>query len=216
MNPWLEPYWPDIHASLLVYASDQLNQELPPGLRARIDEQSPVDLGKKKIRHLEIVVSRSHVITALEVLSPSNKEGSEPMAWKQKRTDCLRSGINFVEIDLLRTGAWTLPDCCLLAPAPPGRVCYYACVTRVPWHGKHEFYVLPLRRSLPHIPIPLRRTDRDVALDLQALVDQCYQRGRYGSEIHYSRPTQPRLPEEEAAWAQQILSTGTPGWSSGG
>jgi len=35
MNPWLQPFWRDVHASFLVYARDQLNAELPPGLQAR-------------------------------------------------------------------------------------------------------------------------------------------------------------------------------------
>ena len=43
MNPWLEDYWRDVHASLLVYARDQLNEELPPGLQARVDERLAID-----------------------------------------------------------------------------------------------------------------------------------------------------------------------------
>jgi hypothetical protein len=39
MNPWLEEFWRDVHASLLVYACDLLNTELPPGLHARVDER---------------------------------------------------------------------------------------------------------------------------------------------------------------------------------
>ena len=39
MNPWLEEFWQDVHAKLLVYACDQLNAELPPELHARVDER---------------------------------------------------------------------------------------------------------------------------------------------------------------------------------
>jgi hypothetical protein len=38
--------------------------------------------------------------------------------------------------------------------------------------------VLPLRQRLPAIRVPLRRTDPDAALDLQVLIEQCYERGR--------------------------------------
>lgn len=250
MNPWLERFWPDIHAALLVYARDQLNAELPPDLQARVDErlaidteeEKPrtyvpgvavtepwdrpagpvlgeaglgavaaepivVDFGEQVLRHLEIVDSRAHVITAIELLSPSNKEEVERrVAWKEKRFDYLRAGINVVEIDLLRSGGWVLPDRSLLKPMPPGRVCHHVAVTRPPWLGRHEFYVAPLRQRLPVIRVPLRRTDPDAALDLQLLIDQCYERGRYASAIDHSQPPQPPLGEEEAAWARGVLS----------
>jgi hypothetical protein len=249
MNPWLEEFWRDVHASVLVYARDQLNAELPPGLQARVDERLAVaadeekprtylpdvavteswdrptgpvlgaggsrisvaepvvvDFSQEILRHVEIVDSRAHVITAIEVLSPSNKaDGETRNEWRRKRLDYLRSGINLVEIDLLRGGEWTLPDRSLLKPVPPGRVCYHACATRPPWLGRHEFYVLPLRQRLPAIRVPLRRTDPDAALDLQSLVDDCYERGRYSSVINYSRPPHPPLPEEEATWAADVL-----------
>ncbi len=249
MNPWLEEFWRDVPASLLVYARDQLNAELPPGLQARVDERLAIDAGEEKarayvpdvavteswdrprpvlgqggqtvtvaeptvvdfgqeiLRHVEIVDSRFHVITAIELLSPSNKADGDACAnWKRKRFDCLRGGISLVEIDLLRGGAWTLPDRSLLKPEAPGRIYHYVCVTRPPWQGRHEFYMLPLRQRLPAIRVPLRHTDPDAALDLQVLVDQCYERGRYGSAIDYSKPPCPPLPEDEAAWAKELLS----------
>jgi hypothetical protein len=250
MNPWLEEFWRDVHAKLLVYACDQLNAELPSGLHARVDERlridtdegrgrsyvpdvavaepwdrpagavlgengvrvaaaepTVVDLGQEVLRHLEVVDSRAHVITAIEFLSPSNKDEVEArLAWTQKRLDYLRGGINLVEIDLLHGGGWTLPDRSLLRPVPPGRLCYHACVTRPPRVTRHEFYVLPLRDRLSVIRVPLRRADPDAALDLQALVNQCYERGRYASAIDYSRPPHPPLPDEEAAWARETLS----------
>jgi hypothetical protein len=39
MNPWLEEFWRDVRAKLLVYACDLLNTELPPGLHARAVER---------------------------------------------------------------------------------------------------------------------------------------------------------------------------------
>jgi hypothetical protein len=221
MNPWLEQFWRDVHASLLVYARDQLNAELPPGLQARVDERLAIDAEEEKardylpdivdnaevmLRHVEIVESRAHVITAIELLWPTNKEKVECRAnWKRKRLDYLRGGINVVEIDLLRGGAWVLPDRSLLKPCPPGRIFHYASVTRPPRISRIEFYVLPLRQRLPAIRVPLRRTDPDAALDLQVLIDQCYERGRYSEVIDYKTPTDPPLPEEEAAWAAEIL-----------
>jgi hypothetical protein len=68
-----------------------------------------------------MVDSCTHVITAIELLSPSNKQpGEAAVAWTRKRFDYLRGGINLVEIDLLRGSVWTLPDRSLLKPVPPG------------------------------------------------------------------------------------------------
>jgi len=43
MDPFMECHWGDMHASLVVYASDQIRPLLPPGLRARIDERAYVE-----------------------------------------------------------------------------------------------------------------------------------------------------------------------------
>src|ERR1043165_1633779 len=253
MNPWLEEFWRDVHASLLVYARDQLNAELPPGLQARVDERlaieagdekprtylpdvavtepwdrpagpvlgeggakvsaaepTVVELGEEVLRRVEIVDSRAHVITAIEMLSPSNKQDAAAvLGWRTKRLDYLRGGISVVEIDLLRGGEWALPDRSLLKAMQTGRVYYHVCVTRPPRPSRHEFYVLRLRERLPAVRGPLRPTDPDAALDLQVLIEQCYQRGRYASIIDYAKPPHPPLPEQEAAWAKQVLNQGT-------
>jgi Protein of unknown function (DUF4058) len=39
MDPYLEQYWPDIHASLIIYARDQLEDQLPGSLIARVEER---------------------------------------------------------------------------------------------------------------------------------------------------------------------------------
>ena len=106
----------------------------------------------------------------------------------------------------MRGGGWILPDRWPLRPVSPERVCHHVCVTRVPRVNRHEFYTMPLRQRLPVIRIPLRRSDPDVALDLQLLIEQCYERGRYASAIDYARPPRPPLPDEETAWVREILT----------
>jgi hypothetical protein len=69
-----------------------------------------------------------------------------------------------------------------------------------------EFYRCPRRERLPVFGVPLRRGEPDAALDLQALVDQCYERGRYDRKIDYSKPPEPPLPPEDLAWARGIVS----------
>jgi hypothetical protein len=39
MDPYLEQFWRDIHARLVIYAADQLQTQLPGDLRARVEER---------------------------------------------------------------------------------------------------------------------------------------------------------------------------------
>src|SRR5205085_7763517 len=49
MEPYLEAHWRDVHARLVIYASDALQGILPSGLRARVEEsvllETPQGLG---------------------------------------------------------------------------------------------------------------------------------------------------------------------------
>ena len=49
MDPYLEAHWRDVHARLIIYASDALQGVLPGGLRARVEErvllETPEGLG---------------------------------------------------------------------------------------------------------------------------------------------------------------------------
>lgn len=39
MNPFLERFWPDVHTKLIGYIADAIAEQLPPGLKARSEEQ---------------------------------------------------------------------------------------------------------------------------------------------------------------------------------
>lgn len=43
MDPWLENRWGDVHSSLSLYARDELQRQLPVGLKARVEEYLSVD-----------------------------------------------------------------------------------------------------------------------------------------------------------------------------
>src|SRR5687767_8549784 len=42
LDPYLEAHWGDIHTRLMVYASNQLNAQLPNDLQARVEESLAV------------------------------------------------------------------------------------------------------------------------------------------------------------------------------
>jgi len=44
MNPWLESHWGDVHTRLTTYACDEVQPQLPSGLRARIEEYVAVEV----------------------------------------------------------------------------------------------------------------------------------------------------------------------------
>ncbi len=156
--------------------------------------------------YIEIVDGKTgfRVITSIEVLSPANKRAGEGRRqFLQKRKDVKRSGVNVVEIDLLRGGhdALMIPR----EQIPPShRTDYQACVWRAAQPCAMSVYRFPLREPLPVISIPLRPTDPDAPLDLQTGVDQCYRNGGYGV-IDYSEEPEPRLEKADAAWADALL-----------
>jgi hypothetical protein len=156
---------------------------------------------------LEIIETRPErrLITVVEVLSPSNKfAGPGRELYRQKQRDLAAGRVSLVEIDLLRAGPHVLQV--PLAQYPPSYgTPYKVCVHRG-WKASAEIYRVPLRERLPAIRIPLRDTDADVPLDLQALVTQVYRHGRY-DDIDYTVPPVPPLGPEDEAWADELLRT---------
>lgn len=44
LDPYLEQFWGDVHTRFMVYACDQLNEQLPADLQARVEESLTVDM----------------------------------------------------------------------------------------------------------------------------------------------------------------------------
>ncbi|MCS6949240.1 MAG: DUF4058 family protein [bacterium] len=253
MNPYLERYWRDVHASFIVYAREALQTQLPPGMVARIEERVYVDVPQDGIHriiypdvhvseqrepsrggaatatavleqvatqrfiveleeepiaetYIEIVdLSGGKVITIIEVLSVANKlpgEGQE--VYLRKQRDAIEAGVNLVEVDLLRTGQWVLSVPVGKIP-PERRTPYFVVVFRSGQPKRREIYPIALNQRLPQVAIPLRPEDQDVILDLQEVLNRCYEVGRYDQWIDYSQDPDPPLPPEGAQWLQQLL-----------
>jgi hypothetical protein len=81
---------------------------------------------------------------------------------------------------------------------------YGVCVYLASGLRQREAYVFGLRDRLPVLSIPLRPTDADVPLDLQVLVDQCHERGRYHL-LRYQAELDPPFGQADSAWVDQIL-----------
>jgi hypothetical protein len=250
MDPYLEQFWRDVHARLVIYACDQLQSHLPGGLRARVEErvvvEDPVEgdhavfpdvrvvergraragggtavleeaVAEPIIIHgesdpmtetfIEIldVGSGKRVVTVIEFLSLSNKTGGEGQEQYRRKQRELKAGrVSLVEIDLLRAGKHVLSVPRNRLPAR-GRTPYKVCVRRGWQSDTWEVYPLPLRAPLPTIKVPLRETDADVPLNLQALIEQCYKNGGYDDDLDYRADPLPPLEGADAAWADELL-----------
>jgi hypothetical protein len=149
------------------------------------------------------VGSGGRVVT-IEFISRCNKRGgSGRRNYLRKRTNSLKAGVNIVEIDLLRSGRpVTLAKPELLAPAL--RTPYHACALRAGKSGL-EYYAMPLRKRLVDLLIPLRKSDADVTLQLQNLIDEVCRRGRY-DDIDYAVPLDPPLTADDASWVAEITA----------
>lgn len=161
-------------------------------------------------RHVEIIDRNSgnRVVTAIELLSPVNKcKGPGRGAYERKQKEYIDAGVNLVEIDLIRQGAFVVAIPEVLVPKYC-RTTYIICVRRADRQSEVELIPVPLQEPLPNIAIPLRPTDADIVLQLQPLLDECYRRGRYSS-LDYTRPLNPSLDNDDQVWTDQLLRSTT-------
>ena len=158
----------------------------------------------EEVRHyfLEIrELETQKVVTVIEMLSPFNKRtGKGRDEYLARRAEILLSDVHLVELDLLREGE-RLP---MGKPLPPGQ--YYAIVSRSYKRPIAEVYAWTIRQPLPTIPIPLKRGEPDVMLDLQSVLNSVYDRAGYDYRLPYDREPDPPLSPEDWEWAKQIIA----------
>lgn len=165
----------------------------------------PVDVTEPPTqRSLRIIDTRSgkRVVTAIEVLSHFNKQGSVgTSAYREKQQDLIDAGVNLVEVDLLHGGEWVLA----VREVPKNLATpYRVCVIRARDPSYALFYAIDMRQPLPKFRVPLRTGDNDAIVDLQALFEQAYENGG-GDDIDYREDPSPPLSPADAAWAHRLL-----------
>ena len=248
IDPYLESqgYWPDFHASLILYCRDVLNELLPESYEARIGEQlrlvelkepvartvlpdvavlqrgstatpaaqpegalltlEPVTLDLpllevEEVRDLWIEIRhrpQRNLVTAIEVLSPTNKSGAGRQDYLIKRFELTRQQVHLVELDFLLRGQ-RLP---MEQPLPPGD--FYAFLKRAENRKQAQVYAWTIRQALPVIPIPLLAPDPDIPLDLAGLFALAYERGRYARSLDYAAKLDVPLSPADLAWAIEL------------
>lgn len=155
--------------------------------------------------YLEIVrLPDQELVTVLELLSPSNKEGSGREMYHRKRETLLMQYVHLVEIDLLVRGARLPMD----EPMPLGD--YFAYVSRAERRPVSDVYAWSVRQPLPTIQVPLRDPDSDVPVDLGVVARQVYDRSRYDQQIDYTADPPAFLRPEDRDWARGIVRPPAP------
>lgn len=141
------------------------------------------------------------LVTVIEVLSPTNKKARDPREeYLKKRRDLLGSGVNLVEIDLLRSGK-------RMPPEKTRHSSDYRILIFRPHQGREaHLYGFSYKAKIPRIPIPLLPGDTEPTLDLNGILHGLYDRASYDLAIHYDQPPQPRLRQEDVSWAEAIIA----------
>ena len=166
--------------------------------------QAPI-IEPLEIRERRVVirtVDKNRVVTVIELLSPANKtRGSKGRRhYIRKRNNVLDSSAHFVEIDLLRGGD-RFEGYTKLPPSD-----YLIAVSREPIRPTADWWLVKLEDRLPEIPIPLRKGDADVMLDLQAVLNTFFDRSDYGRRLRYDQPPEPPLTPAQTAWASELVA----------
>lgn len=148
----------------------------------------------------------AEVVTAIEVLSPTNKnrrdDGYE--AYRRKQEQVLSSRANLLEIDLLRAGTHTVAVSRASLPTePPWH--YLICLYRWTRPAEYAVWLNALQSPLPRVEIPLADDDPSVALELQTVLNRTYDAGAYDRQIDYTLAPDPPLQSEDALWANSLL-----------
>lgn len=194
----------DVQPDALVVRSSQPSRGTPaPSATATLE---PVLLTLPS-RHLEELVEKRlairrlpnrELVTAIELLSPSNKRAPGERLYNQKRLELIHQQVHLVELDFLISGQ-RLP---MEDELPPGH--YYAFVSRTQDRPLCATYAWTVRDPLPRIPIPLKAPDPDVILDLASIFATAYERARWGRSIDYSAPLTLPLSKDDRAWAESV------------
>jgi len=155
-------------------------------------------------RYIEIRDTTAHeVITAIEILSPTNKQSTEGRRqYEQKRLNVLASATNLVEIDLLRGG---LPFAMNLNGQVAPQSHYRIVISRGWQRPRADLYLFNLQQLIPSFHIPLQSGETEPVLPLNRILHELYDQSGYDLAIDYSEPPDPPLSTEELAWIAKLL-----------
>lgn len=141
------------------------------------------------------------LVAAIEVLSPTNKQGDGREEYLRRRQRLLLSTAHLMEIDLLRKGKRIPTEEPL--PAQP----YFVFLSRANRRPITEVWPIALEQPLSTVPVPLLPGDADIPLNLQEAMRNVYDQFGYEVGLDYARPPKASLTQAERAWVEERLQT---------
>jgi len=154
------------------------------------------------VPHLTVEIrdtAERRLVTAIEILSPTNKRSEGYYEYIAKRQRILLSTSHLLEIDLLRNGQ-RVP---MREPLP--QASYFVFLSRADERPVTAVWPIQLAQPLPTVPIPLLPEDPDVALDLQNAFTATYDLAGYDLLIDYQQPPDVPLSEAEQTWVAEHI-----------
>ena len=179
---------------------------LERGAPSGVIVEYPEELKERYIEIHTIGDEEERVVTIIELLSPTNKDtrsdGNE--LYKKKQDKILKSDINLLEIDFLRSGIHTI--------ATPkyrldlnGTWDYLVGLHRCTERYHYVYWFIKMQEFLPCVQIPLIEGVPDVIIDLQEVFNQVYDSTDYSRRIDYSKPPEILISDEEEIWMDNLL-----------
>ena len=171
-----------------------------------------VRVAQEEVRetYLEVFARRGkdRLVAAIEVLSPTNKTpGAKGRSlYRRKQRSVLRRRVHLIEIDLLRSGNHSTAVPFDAAQERTGGFDYHVCVRA--FNRLEDYFIYPIRlpQRLPTLAVPLLPEDSPIPIDLQSVLNRCYEIGRYDLRIDYNESVPPpALSAERQAFVDQIL-----------
>jgi hypothetical protein len=150
-------------------------------------------------------IADERVVTSIELLSPANKRpGTGRGIYIEKQWEMFSSGVNLVEVDLLRKGQHAvLVSAERLASLPPFH--YLAGIFRAWQPLQYEVLTWTVRDLLPKVQIPLAPDEPHLLLDLQAVFTRTYDGGGFERKLRYDAEPPVPLAPADAEWADALL-----------
>lgn len=197
---------PDVSIHHASGSSAQTTSTLTATLSPPTTQRLALAQERVKLRRVVIrLTTTGELVTAIEILSPTNKRGEGLHEYRAKRERILRSDVHLIELDLLRAGK--RPGLEVDRDAV-GDNDYVVVVNRSGEMRFSDIWASSISEPLPTIPVPLLYPDEDLALNLTAAVHALYQRYGYWRIIDYSQPI-PTLnlrPDMLTWWNEQLIA----------
>lgn len=214
MDPYLEDArrWPTFQTQFISALGDALQPAISDKYRLRLGHRhyeieqvlfTSIQKEEHQEPFLEIRLKSSgdKLVTLIEMISPINRTHPEGRKrYEMRREEARLEGAHLVELDLVLQGQTCLEaDLHTLTESQ-----YVCCVTRAVRPIKHELYGTLITKRLPRIRLPMAGEDRDLVLDVQALVNRVYDRCFEGM-IDYQQDPHVPLSDGDRHWLDQLL-----------